>query len=149
MNKAKIVILTTCAALGGMVIGNLAPAQAQFGGLFRGAATIAIVDKLSGQIDRVVNDVTGNKTNNVRESTRVVPILSIGQGTYAGAVQVTGPKNLVDKVKAVAQLTVKKRIGTDVQITAMIPVSTRSVTDIGSIARVKGVGVSAIIDIKL
>ena len=69
-----------------------------------------------------------------------MPILSIGQGTYVGAVQVTGPKNLVDRVQAVAELTAKRRVGVDVQVTAMIPVSARSVTDLASLSRVKGVG---------
>jgi hypothetical protein len=107
------------------------------------------VDRFSGQIDRFVNQITGNRTNNVRESTRVVPILSVGRGTFVGAVQVTGPKNLVDQVKAVAQVEGQTKLGSDLRVRGLIPVSTRSVTDLGSLSRVKGVGVSALIDYRL
>ena len=153
MTKPKIALLMTGSALFGMLVSNLGPARAQFGDLLKsavgGVVTVAVVDKFAPQINSFVNSVSGTKTDDVRESTKVVPILSIGQGTYVGAVQVTGPKNLVDQVKAVAELTAKKRVGVDVQVTALIPVSARSVTDLGSISRVKGVGVSAILDLRL
>ena len=108
-----------------------------------------MVDKFSGQINQFVNTLTGNKTSDPNQATKVVPILSIGQGTYAGAVQVSGPPEAVETVRAVAELTGKKKIGTDIQVTAMIPVASRTVTDLQSLSRVKGVGVSAIIDLKL
>ncbi|MBC8102167.1 MAG: hypothetical protein H7Z41_06220 [Cytophagales bacterium] len=132
-----------------MLIGQTAPVQAQLGDLFKGGAIVLLVDKFSGQIDRFVNTVTGNKTNNTTESTRVVPILSAGRGTFAGAVQVSGPKNLVDQVKAVAQLEGQARIGGDVRVRALIPISTRGVSDVSKLSRVKGVGVSALVDVKL
>lgn len=149
MNKTKTALLVSAAVLGGTLVGSFSPVRAQLGGLFRGAITIGLVDKLAGPINSFVNTITGSKPDGVQEENKVVPILSIGQGTYAGAVQVTGPKNLVDQVKAVGELTAKKRIGTDVQVRALIPISTRSVTNLGSLSRVKGVGVSAIIDLKL
>lgn len=148
-SKRKTVAMIAAAAFGGMVIGQIAPAHAQLGNILKGGAVILVVDKFSGDIDRFVNKITGNSTNNVRESTRVVPILSIGKGTYVGAVQVTGPQNLVDQVKAVAQVEGSTRIGSEVRIRGLIPVSSRSVTDLGSISRVKGVGVSALIDVRL
>jgi len=149
LNKVKTGILVVAATFGGMILGQAAPVQAQLGDILKGGAIVVLVDKFSGQIDRFINTVTGNKTNNVRESTRVVPILSVGQGTAIGAVQVTGPKNLVDQVKAVAQVEAKTRIGSDVRIRALIPVSARNVKDIGSLSRVKGVGVSALVDVRL
>jgi hypothetical protein len=150
MKKMKTALLVAGAALGGMVIGNLAPAQAQLGDILKGGAIIVVVDRLAPQINQLVNTVTGNKTESVRETTKVVPILSIGKGTYAGAVQVSGPKNLVDRVKAVAQVEGSNKIaGTEIRVRGLIPVSARSVTDIGSISRVKGVGISAIIDARL
>jgi hypothetical protein len=103
-DKSKTAIIATAAAIGGMLIGQVAPVQAQLGDILKGGAVIVVVDKFSGQIDRFVNTLTGNKANNTTESTRVVPILSVGRGTFAGAVQVTGPKDLVDQVKAVAQI---------------------------------------------
>ena len=135
--------------LAGIVIGQATPSQAQLGGILKGGAVIVLVDKFSGQIDRFVNTVTGNKTNNVQESTRVVPILSVGRGTYAGAVQVTGPKELVDSVKAVAQVEGQTKIGGEIRVRALIPISTRDVSDPTKLSRVKGVGTSALIDLKL
>lgn len=149
MTKTKTAIIATAAAIGGMMIGQAAPVQAQLGGILKGGAVILVVDKFSGQIDRFVNQITGNKTNNNTESTRVVPILSVGSGTYVGAVQVSGPRTLVDQVKAVAQLEGQARIGGRVRARVLIPVSTRGVSDPSKISRVKGVGVSALIDLNL
>ncbi|GIV02334.1 MAG: hypothetical protein KatS3mg015_1164 [Fimbriimonadales bacterium] len=56
-----------------------------------------------------------------------------------------GPASQVNKVRAVAQVE-GKVFGGVVRIKALIPVSTTSVTNI---RRVDGVGVSAIIDVKI
>lgn len=149
MTKTKTTIIATAAAIGGMLIGQAAPVQAQLGDILKGGAVIVVVDKFSGQIDRFVNTITGNKANNTTESTRVVPILSVGRGTFAGAVQVTGPKNLVDQVKAVAQIEGQTKIAGTIRARALVPISTRGVSDPSKLSRVKGVGVSALIDIQL
>ncbi len=151
MSKQKTALLVAVSALGGMVIGQALPVKAQIlEDILVGGAIIVVVDKFSSDIDRFVNAVTGNKPGGVRETTRVVPILTVGKGTYAGAVQVTGPKNKVDTVKAVAQVEGTTKIaGTEIRARGLIPVSARSVTDLGSLSRVKGVGVSALIDAKL
>ena len=149
MSKHKTGILVAAAALGGLIVGQMPPAEAQLDRIFKGGAILLVVDRLGPQIDRFVNNLTGNRSNNLTESTRVVPILTIGKGTYAGAVQVTGPKELVDTVEAVAQAEGKTKIGSEVRARALIPVSSRSVNRLESLSRVKGVGVSALVDIKL
>ncbi|GAB4457889.1 MAG: hypothetical protein OHK0029_18320 [Armatimonadaceae bacterium] len=149
MNKLRTGALVAAGVLGGFILGQAAPASAQLGGILKGGAIAILVDKFSGDIDRFVNKITGNRTTAPGESTRVVPILSGGQGTFVGAVQVSGPKDQVDKVKAVAQLEGKARLGGDIRARVLIPVSTRDVKDTGAINRVKGVGVSALIDVKL
>jgi hypothetical protein len=151
MSKVKTGLLVAAALFGGMVIGQAQPVQAQLGSILKGGAIVIAVDKFSGDIDRFVNTITGNRTNNAAESTRVVPILTIGGGTYAGAVQVSGPKNLVDTVKAVAQLEGRTKLPLvgDIRGRALVPISDRSVANEKSLNRVKGVGVSALIDIKL
>jgi hypothetical protein len=151
MSKQKTAILVAAAALGGVIVGQAMPARAQLGDILKGGAILLVVDRFGGQIDRFVNQVTGNRTNNVRESTRVVPILTVGKGAYAGAVQVTGPKNLVDQVKAVAQLeaSTKAIFNNEIRVKALIPISTREATSLQSLSRVKGVGVSALIDVRL
>jgi hypothetical protein len=151
MNKQKTALLVAAAALGGMVIGQASPVQAQLDKILKGGAIIFVVDRFSGQIDRFVNQITGNRTNNVEESTRVVPILTVGRGTYAGAVQVTGPKSLVDQVKAVAQVegSTKAIANNEIRVRGLIPIATRQPNDLSSLSRVKGVGVSALIDVRL
>lgn len=148
-NKGKTTLLVAAAAFGGMIVGQIVPAQAQLGDVLKGGAIAVVVDRFSGDINRFVNQVTGNSTNNVRESTRVVPILSGGRGTYVGAVQVTGPKNLVDQVKAVAQIEGKARIGSEVRVRGLIPIATREAGELSSLSRVKGVGISALVDVRL
>ena len=151
MNRqtTRTAALVAAAALGGMLIGQIGPVRAQVGDILKGGAIAVVVDRFSGDIDRFVNKVTGNSANNTSESTRVVPILTVGKGAYVGAVQVTGPKDLVDQVKAVAQVEADARIGSRIRVKGLIPVSARSAANLGSLSRVKGVGVSAIIDIKL
>jgi hypothetical protein len=148
MKQKKTALLVAAAALGGMVVGQVVPANAQLGDVLKGGAIALVVDRFSGDIDRFVNTLTGNDANNVRESTRVVPILSGGRGTYVGAVQVTGPKNLVDQVRAVAQVEGRTKIGSEIRVRALIPISSRN-ADINSLSRVKGVGVSALVDVRL
>lgn len=150
MSKTKTTVIAVTAALGGLIVGQVAPVQAQLGGVLRGGVILVAVDKFAPQINSFVNTVTGSKPgSDSGEATKVVPILSVGRGTFAGAVQVTGPADLVDQTKAVAQVEGQTKIGTDVRVRGLIPVSVRSVSDLNSLKRVKGVGVSALVDVKL
>jgi len=150
-SKVKTAAVVAVALVAGMVLGQAGPVRAQLGGILKGGIVLVAVDKLAPQINKFVNTVTGNKPGeDSGQSTKVVPILSIGRGGYAGAVQVSGPSELVDQVKAVAQVEGQTRIlSSDVRIKGLIPVSARSVSDLSSLSRVKGVGISALIDIKL
>ena len=149
--KNKTFAVATVAMFVGMGIGSVAPVQAQLGGLIKGGAVALIVDKFSGDIDRFINKASGNRTAGEGESTRVVPIITVGKGGYAGAVQVSGLKENVDRVKAVAQIEAGTKIPLVGQIRArvLIPISDKTASDEKSISRVKGVGVSALIDTKL
>ncbi len=121
-------------------------AGAQLGGLIKGGLIVVAVDKFGGQINNAINSLMGSRHVAYQGATKVVPILSLGKGGYAGAVQVAGPKYAVDKVKAVVQLETDFHGLGGVRLRALIPVSTKSATNI---RRVNGVGVSAIIDFKL
>src|ERR1051326_4300722 len=132
------------AALGG-VLATLA--YAQLGSILKGGAIAVVVDKFGPQINSGINRLTGDK--NLKESgmaTKVVPILSIGSGGYLGAVQVAGPGEQVDKVKAVAQLEGRVNLIGGVRLRALVPIEARSASNLH---RVPGVGVSALVDIKL
>ncbi|MFN3728824.1 MAG: hypothetical protein ACK4XJ_03830 [Fimbriimonadaceae bacterium] len=105
-----------------------------------------LVRRFGPDINREVNKLTGHKDSNAA-TTKVVPILSVGVGRSSaiGAAQVTGSKAQVDKVQAVAQPQVDV-FGNTIRIRALIPVSS---TDVSRIRKVEGVGVSALVDVRL
>ena len=120
-------------------------ASAQFGKLLKGGGIAYLVSKFGPEINKGLNSIT--KTNNVGTDydTKVVPIISAGSGNYAGAVQVAGPKDQIEKVQACAQLEGKfNPLG--IRYRALIPIATKGITNI---KRVPGVGISGIVDIKL
>jgi hypothetical protein len=121
--------------------------NAQLGSILKGGAIALAVSKFGPEINRFINTVTGQRSVGVTEATKVVPILSVGDSGYLGAVQVAGPDDLVDKVQAVAQLEARTKTLGGVRIRALIPVSTK--TPSKGINRINGVGVSAIVDFKL
>jgi len=104
-----------------------------------------VVGALGGQINDFINTVTFNRGVGTDEETKVIPIVSVGSGTSIGAAQVAGPKAEVDKVKAVAELSVSfmKRVG----VRVLIPID--STNPLERFRRVQKVGVSAVIDYKL
>ena len=150
--RGSIRAIACAAAFGGFVIGQAVPARAQLGSLgevLKGGGIAILVSTFGKQIDQFVNTLTGNKADGLRETTKVVPIVTVGDGTYVGAAQVTGPRNKMDEVKAVARISGDAKIGNTLRATAFIPVGTLKPSDIKSISRIKGVGLSAIIDYKL
>jgi hypothetical protein len=122
-------------------------AHAQLGTILKGGAIAVAVDQFGPQINKGINRLTGDKNLAASDmATKVVPILSIGGGGYLGAVQVAGPLEQVEKVKAVAQLEGKVNLIGGVRLRALVPIAARSVSNV---QRVPGVGVSALVDIKL
>lgn len=109
----------------------------------------AAVKQFGPEINKQFNKLTKH-TDTPDMSTKVVPIISVGIGAGSGgnaigAAQVTGPKDKIDKVAAVAQPEAK--IFGEIRIRALIPVSSKNV--IQDIKKVDGVGVSGIVDLKL
>ncbi len=104
-----------------------------------------VVDRLGRDIDKFINNLTNTKPDRTF-ATKVVPIISVGNGAYVGAVQVMGPPEQVNKVQAVAQIE-GNFMGRDVRVRALIPVSTKNPGR--NLNRVEGVGVSAVVDIRL
>jgi hypothetical protein len=135
------VVLATFAALA------LVPAAAlafDIGDVIKIFGVGAAVKQFAGPIDKFINKALGERGAQVRGATKVVPIISVGRGGYIGAAQVVGVPASVNKVKAVAQ--VEARFG-DVGGTLFVPVSS---TNPGNNPKaVDGVGVSAIIDLRI
>jgi hypothetical protein len=133
----------TGALLALMIVG--VTASAQLGAILKGGGIAFLVSQFGGEIDKAINGLTKTNMHSSEYSTKVVPIISAGDGTEAGAVQVMGPRAAVNKVQAVAQVEGNfKRLG--FRVRAMIPISTKSITNI---KRVPGVGISGLIDVRL
>jgi hypothetical protein len=95
-------------------------------------------------INKAVNGIQGFSDSEAT-MTKVVPILSVGQGGYIGAAQVMGPPSAVNQVVAVGQI--EGRFAGSIRIKALIPISSEK--NLSNIQRVAGVGVSGIIDLQL
>ncbi len=104
------------------------------------------VKQFGGQINSFLNTILAQKGAATKDATKVVPIISIGKGGYIGAAQVMGPEATLSTVKAVGQGELGFG-GSTFRLKALIPINTTNPTK--GMKRVSGVGVSAIIDLKL
>ena len=103
-----------------------------------------VVDKYGDKINDAINKLTLKNNMESKECTKVVPIITLGSGGYAGAVQVVGPADSVEQTKAVLQLEENAAFGVKVRLKALIPVDKISAS---GAKRLDDVGVSAIIDV--
>ncbi len=104
-----------------------------------------LVSKYGEQINSAINSVMMKNGAGTNYATKVVPIVSVGGSGYIGAAQVIGSAAQVEKVQAVGQL----ELGINEQLLrakGLIPMDSTNPTNF---SRVQGVGVSAVIDLKL
>lgn len=133
------------ALIGGFTLGNSMP-SANAGILdkvLKGGAIGYVVDATADQLNSGINAVTAKYGVSSTDATKVVPIISIGDGSRAGAAQVSGPQEKVDQVKA-ALMIEQTIIG--IRCKVLIPVDNVSYKNVN---RVQGVGVSASLDTKI
>ena len=102
------------------------------------------VRHFSGQLNSFINTLLAQKGVQWEGATKVVPIVSLGRGVYIGAAQVAGSPELVKQIKAVGQG--ETSIG-DLRGKLYVPLASNKPQK--KIERVKGVGVTAIIDFKV
>lgn len=145
-SSSILAVVTAVTLLAGIAITPMPSSGAGIGGILKGAGLVLLVDKFGDQLNDFINKLTFNKGVGIEDRTKVVPIISIGQGAYVGAAQVSGPAAQIDKVKAVAQMEANMA-GKTFRIKALVPVETKDV--VKDLKRVSGVGVSAIIDVRL
>lgn len=124
-------------------------AYASIGDILKDGAIIfgggALVKAIGPQLNDFINTLTFNRGIKFEGYTKVVPIVSIGNGTRIGAAQVGGvTKASVDRVKAVGQLEGEFN---SIRAKALIPIDSEN--PLKQFRRVQGVGVTAIIDVKL
>jgi hypothetical protein len=150
MNAGRAVALVLVAAL---IVGGFA-VQARGQDLFGIIKTLGIgyaVRTFAPQINSFINDLLQNRGVAVREQTKVVPVLSLSigignpSGAYIGAAQVSGPRDAVERVQAVALLEADFQMA--FRIKAYVPVD--NLQPWQSFRRVPGVGVSAIVDVRI
>ena len=141
MKKSGVLVL------GALVFASGAASADLLGTILKVGGVGLVVKQFGGQISDVLDKVTGqNKLDDPNIVTKVVPILSVGSRGAIGIVQVAGPKSQVDRVKAVAQIQTQIKAIGKLQARILIPIDAGSLTNF---KRVPGVGVSAIVDIKL
>lgn len=104
-----------------------------------------LVDRYAGELNDFINTLTAKNGVSTEYATKVVPIVTLGSGTYIGAAQVAGPQELVDKCQAALQLEANF-FNKVFRIKALIPIDTKNPINFN---RVQGVGVSAQIDVKV
>jgi hypothetical protein len=120
-------------------------ASGQLESVLKGGGIALLISQFGPQINKAINSVTKTPNDDPEYGTKVVPVLSVGTGKEAGAVQVMGPRSAVEKVKAVAQFETNfKPLG--MRLRGLVPISTTSIKEI---RRVPGVGISGLIDVKI
>jgi hypothetical protein len=103
-----------------------------------------LVDRYDSEIDTFITSALGEREAAAQGATKVVPIISLGGGGYIGAAQVVGNSEQVERVKAVVQL--EGKFGS---FGAKVLVPTTTSTPSGTPDRVKGVGVSAVVEFEI
>lgn len=115
------------------------------GGVVKVGGIGFLVSKYGESINSAINSVMMKEGAGTNYATKVVPIVSIGNNGYIGAAQVIGDADQVEKVKAVGQLEISWNDKL-FRIKGLIPMDS---TNPSSFSRVQGVGVSAVIDVKV
>ncbi len=145
--KKVAVSLLAAAMLGAGVCSSVSAASigSILGGVVKVGGIGFLVDKYGESINSAINSVMMKEGAGTNYATKVVPIVSIGNSGYIGAAQVIGDADQVEKVEAVGQLEVSwnSRL---FRIKGLIPMDSKNPT---SFSRVQGVGVSAVIDVKI
>ncbi|CQR71861.1 hypothetical protein SOV_06530 [Sporomusa ovata DSM 2662] len=116
-----------------------------FGDVFKVGGIGFLINKFSTPLNNFINTLTFKHGAGSDYATKVVPIVSAGNKGYIGAAQVTGSQELVDKTEAVLQLEGNFNSST-FRVKALLPIDS---TNPINFSRVQGVGVSAIIDIRI
>lgn len=103
-----------------------------------------LVDRFAGPLNNFINTLLMRNKAEVTYATKVVPILSFGSGGYIGAAQVMGPQELVDETQAVIQI--EGDFNGNFRVKALVPINSKNPVNF---TRVNGVGLSAVIDVKI
>ena len=147
MKVKKLVVVTLILAV--LAFGAVPAAQAiGLGDILKVGGIGFLVDKFAPQLNSFINSLMMQNNATPEFATKVVPILTVGvlgNSGYIGAAQVMGPQNLVDRVQAVVQVESNFN-GNMFRVKGLIPIDSKIPVNF---SRVSGVGVSAIIDVRI
>lgn len=149
--KVQLALATgVCAGFAAALLVQVQPAHAiDLGDILKGGIKVvgiaALVNQYDKDIDKAVNKLMNNNKAGTQAATKVVVIVSPIGNKHIGAAQIVGPRAQVDKVKAVVQLETSF-MNKMFRIKGMVPADS---TDPTKFDRVEGVGVSAVIDVKI
>ena len=147
MNSKKIAIVLLLVGLLTIVAVPVADAI-NLGGILKVAGIGLLVDQFGPQLNSFINTLMAQHNATPEFATKVVPILTVGvlgNSGYIGAAQVMGPQDLVNKVQAVVQVESSFN-GNMFRVKGLIPIDSKIPVNF---SRVSGVGVSAMIDVRI
>lgn len=141
--------LVSALVLATFIGGSVAAADADsiFGKILKAGAGGYAVNIVAKPLNNFINELLYKNGVPNREASKVVPILSVGDGTYIGAAQVVGSQPNVDATKAVLAVRSHFGGGGSWDVSALIPVNSLNTT--GGLHRQYGVGLDAVINAKL
>jgi hypothetical protein len=142
--RIHIYVLTAVVTLLVFALAFTAAQAVNLGSVIKVGGIAVLVDTYNKPIDKQINKTLGEHKAQAMGATKVVAILSVGSGGYIGAAQVVGSPEGVQSTQAVVQAEIN--VGS-FKATGLIPVSRKNA--LKSPQRVKGVGVSAVIDFKI
>lgn len=150
--KRELKVLAGVAALSA-AIGAATTVTAQAGGILNGPLGKVVkvggigflVKQFGPGINKAINTVLAQRGVRYEGKTKVVPTFAVGSGAYVGAAQIQGEPSNVDQAKYVA--TVEIPLGR-FRGKAYFPVQSL-IKGNKALKRVKGAGVTAIVDFKI
>lgn len=134
----------TVSTFGGIMTANAFNLGSLLGGVAKVGGVGFLVDRYSDSIDNFLNTLLRQNNLSTTYTTKVVPIVSVGNNAYIGAAQITGPASEIERVKAVAQL--EASFNGVARVKGLVPID--SMNPVGA-NRIQGVGISALVDLKI
>ncbi|HIU64469.1 MAG TPA: hypothetical protein IAB06_05500, partial [Candidatus Avacidaminococcus intestinavium] len=103
-SKAKKVLVT--GAIASFLLVNTTPTVSAniLGDVLKIGGIGYLVDRYAGELNNFINTLTVKHGVSSEYATKVVPVITVGNSSYVGAAQVSGPQELVDKCQAALQL---------------------------------------------
>lgn len=146
MNSLKKIVVVSLLVVSLFSLSAVPAVQAfSLGDVLKVGGIGILIDKFSGQLNGFINTLTFKHGAGSDYATKVVPILSFGGGGYIGAAQVIGTQELINRTQAVVQIE-GDFSGNQFRVKALVPIDSKNPVNF---SRVQGVGVSAVIDVRI